>query len=113
MAESSGATRNRRRVPERDIFLSHSGEQKPFVEQLFHDFRTAGKHPFFDQDPDSLPKAEPFPPRIVDAAEQCKIGVVVLSEDYLKSYWPMVELNLFVEFKVKLFPYSSSYHRVT
>jgi hypothetical protein len=71
---------------------------------LFHDFRSAGKHPFFDQDRNSLPKAEPFPQNIVDAAKQCQMGVVVLSEDYLKSKWPMLELSKFVESKVRLFP---------
>lgn len=68
------------------------------------------QYPFFDQDSDSLPKGERFPSLILSAAEQCLLAVVVLSEGYLGSKWPMLELSTFVKSmeggnsKLKLFP---------
>jgi hypothetical protein len=82
-----------------DIFLSHSGQDKAFVEQLYHDLKRVNHHPFFDQSSYSLPKAEKFAPAIFEAAEQCRLGVVVVSEGYLTSKWPMLELSKFVESK--------------
>lgn len=84
-------------LPKHKIFLSHSGAQKPFVEQLCVDLEKAGHCPFFDQRPESLPKGEKFPELILDAARQCHVAVVVLSEDHLTSKWPMLELVTFVE----------------
>lgn len=71
--------------PMHDIFLSHSGHEKPFVVQLNKDLREKKHRPFFDQSPDSLPKAEEFETKIFQAAEQCRLGVVVVSEGYLTS----------------------------
>ena len=45
-----------------------------------------------------------FGPEILEAAARCRVGVVVVSEGYLTSKWPMLELSKFVESKVKLFP---------
>jgi hypothetical protein len=38
-----------------------------------------------------------FPKRILQAAKQCVVGVVVLSNDYLMCKWPMLELLAFVD----------------
>lgn len=78
--------------PHHKVFLSHSGYQKPFVEQLCEDLVAHTYIPFFDQRNDSLPKGEKFAKLIFDAARQCHVGVVVLSEEYLTSKWPMLEL---------------------
>ena len=87
-----------------DIFLSHSGQEKPFVEQLYHDLKGMKQHAFFAQDSDCLPKAKKFGPEILEAAARCRVGVVVVSEGYLTSKWPMLELSKFVECRVHLFP---------
>lgn len=79
------------------IFLSYSGHQRQFVEQLFLDLKNAGYSPFFDQDAWSLPKGDDFPRRILQAARECHVAVVVLSRDYLQSKWPMIELAAFVQ----------------
>ncbi|KAG0586282.1 hypothetical protein KC19_2G078700 [Ceratodon purpureus] len=104
--ESSGP--KRRRVcepqPKHDIFLSHSGQEKPFVEQLYHDLRRVNQRAFFDQDSNCLAKAEKFAREIIDAAGRCRVGVVVVSEGFLTSKWPMLELSRFVECGVKVFP---------
>ena len=44
--------------PKHTIFMSHSGAQKNFVEQLCEDLIRAKQAPFFDKRPDSLPKGE-------------------------------------------------------
>lgn len=80
------------------------------MEQLYKDLKRANHRLFFDQESDCLPKAEKFAGKIFQAAEQCQLGVVVLSESYLSSKWPMMELSMFVEskktknFDLKLFP---------
>ncbi|KAG0592572.1 hypothetical protein KC19_1G263300 [Ceratodon purpureus] len=84
-------------LPKHRIFLSHSGVQKPFVEQLCEDLENAGHFPFFDRRPESLPKGEKFPDLIMQAARECHVAVVVLSMDYLHSKWPMIELIQFIK----------------
>jgi hypothetical protein len=97
-------------MPEHTIFLSHSGQEKSFVEQLCEDLKCVNHSPFFDQDSDSLPKGERFASLIFQAAEQCWLAVIVLSKGYLTSKWPMLELSVFVKSRktnnprLKLFP---------
>jgi hypothetical protein len=80
------------------IFLSHSGAQKNFVEQLCEDLKHAKMSAFFDKRPESLPKGEVFAPLIFEAAEQCELAVVVVSDEYFsRSKWPMLELCAFVK----------------
>lgn len=84
--------------PRHTIFLSHSGAQKNFVEQLCEDLERAKQAPFFDKRPDSLPKGEKFAQLIFQAARQCKLAIVVISEEYFsRSKWPMLELATFVK----------------
>ncbi|MCO5607454.1 hypothetical protein L7F22_061650 [Adiantum nelumboides] len=77
------------------IFLSHSGKQKPnFVTPLYHALLHANHLPFFDQDVvHSLPAGDEYPPRIFQACRDCKMGVVVVSKDYVQRLWPMLELQ--------------------
>ncbi|KAG0580767.1 hypothetical protein KC19_4G197800 [Ceratodon purpureus] len=94
------------------IFLSHSGAQKDFVEQLCIDLEGCDRYPFFDKRQCSLPIVEEFPKRIFDAIRQCQVGVVILSEDFfMKTKWPMLELvamvkemNMDREFGCKIIP---------
>ena len=83
-------------TPKHTIFLSHSGAQKPFVEQLCKDFEDACYNPFFDQRDDSLQKGKKFAGLIFEAARKCRVAVVVLSKEFLSSKWPMQELAEFV-----------------
>ena len=82
--------------PKHKIFLSHSGAQKPFVQLLWKDLEAHNHFAFFDQRSDSLPKGEEFAALIIDAAKRCQVAVVVLSEEYLSSKWPMLELVEFI-----------------
>ncbi|KAG0603716.1 hypothetical protein M758_10G116000 [Ceratodon purpureus] len=75
------------------VFLSHSGAQKDFVEQLCVDLERCDRHPFFDKRRRSLPIGEKFPPLIFDAIRQCHAGVLILSKEFFtKTKWPMLEL---------------------
>ncbi|KAG0605506.1 hypothetical protein M758_9G064500 [Ceratodon purpureus] len=85
--------------PKHKIFLSHSGAQKYFVENLCKDLEDHHRFPFFDIRESSLPKGERFPEHIVEAAQQCNLAVVVVSEEYFTSKWPMIELVEFVRAK--------------
>lgn len=84
-----------------EVFLSHAGKQKPFVFDLYQDFKNWPRcpriDPFFDQRNKSLPKGEEFPVRIFNAARKCVVAVVILSKEYVTSKWPMLELLTFVE----------------
>lgn len=78
--------------PKHKIFLSHSGFQKPFVEELCVELERCNRFPFFDKRRESLPLGENFPQHIFDAIQHCHIGVVILSEEFITSKWPMMEL---------------------
>ncbi|KAG0557048.1 hypothetical protein KC19_11G098900 [Ceratodon purpureus] len=91
MTESSTST-HRSAASGHSIFLSHSGAQKNFVEQLCVDLESCNRSVFFDTRSDSLPKGEPFPQHIFKAIQECQVGVVVLSEEFFSSKWPMLEL---------------------
>lgn len=72
------------------------------MEQLCLDLERKGySFPFFDQRSHSLPKGKDFAPLILEAAKQCHVAVIVLSENYLTSKWPMIELGAFYEAKLE------------
>ncbi|KAG0627859.1 hypothetical protein M758_2G233500 [Ceratodon purpureus] len=74
------------------IFLSHSGSQKGFVEHLCVELEGCYRFPFFDKRRESLSIGEDFPRHIFDAIRQCDVGVVILSDEFMTSKWPMMEL---------------------
>ena len=81
------------------VFLSHSGKDKAFVSHLDHRLRSVHHYPFFDVREDSLPLGDKFADIIFQASKQCRLAIVVVSDDYFKSKWPMLELASFVEAK--------------
>ncbi|KAG0588953.1 hypothetical protein KC19_2G280800 [Ceratodon purpureus] len=78
--------------PKHKVFLSHSGFQKGFVEHLCGELEGCFRFPFFDKRRESLPIGEDFPRHIFDAIRQCDVGVVILSDEFITSKWPMMEL---------------------
>lgn len=79
--------------PKHKVFLSHSGAQKDFVEQLCIDLERCDRYPFFDKRRSSLPVGMKFPKLLFAAIQQCEVGVVVLSEEFFsETKWPMLEL---------------------
>jgi hypothetical protein len=73
------------------IFLSHSGSQKGFVSDLYHCLVRSGYSVFFDSQHHSLSPGHHFPAQIRAAACSCKLSIVVLSEEFLTTPWPMRE----------------------
>lgn len=59
---------------------------------------------FLDIKYDSLPPADHFPTRVLNAAKTCRLGIVVLSRDCLSSKWPMLELSAFRDAGVQILP---------
>lgn len=98
----SGVCRELTLEPKHKIFLSHSGFQKDFTEQLCVDLERCHYYPFFDKRDRSLPKGKKFPELILQAAQQCQVAVLILSEDFFtRTKWPMLELEAFVEAQKK------------
>ena len=60
------------------------------------DLERYDRYPWFDKRRDSLPLGENFPGLIFQAIRECQVAVVVLSEKYFTSKWPMLELNALV-----------------
>ena len=84
--------------PEHDIFMSHSGKQKDFTELVCKELERWGYSPFLDVRDDCLPKGKRFPELIFRAAKQCRVAILILSEDFFtNSKWPMLELEAFVD----------------
>ena len=79
------------------VFLSHSGQQKAFAERLCVALEQCYLHSFFDKRDDSLPIGENFAERIFEATKQCHVGMVILSDKFFTSKWPMMELVAKVE----------------
>lgn len=76
----------------KQIFLSYSGKDRSFVEQLYEDLRNEGYRLFFDCAVESLPIGAGFSELKFQSARECDIVVVVLSEEYLLSKGRMLEL---------------------
>ena len=81
------------------VFLSHSGANKDFVSHLYQRLISIHHYPFFDVRKDSLPPGDKFADIIFEASKQCRLAIVVVSDDYFMSKWPMLELASFVEAK--------------
>ena len=82
------------------VFLSHSGVQKDFVEQLCVDLERCDIYPFFDKRQRSLPIGEEFPNLIFEAIGQCEVGVLVFLEEFFcETKWPMLELEFWCFWK--------------
>ena len=81
------------------VFLSHSGEDKAFVRHLGHSLRSVHHYPFLDVWKDSLPLGDKFADILLQASKQCQLAIVVVSDNFFMSKWPMLELASFVEAK--------------
>jgi len=78
------------------IFLSRSGIQKEFVDTLSKALEER-HYSFFDGSLEGLTEGEEFPDLIFKIVQQCRLFVVIISEDYFMSKWPMIELNAFLK----------------
>lgn len=71
------------------------------MRDLFQDFVTLARfqlnEPFFDTEDACLRKGEEFVGLIITAARNCAVAVMILTKEYLTSYWPMLELLHFID----------------
>jgi hypothetical protein len=81
------------------VFLSHSSIDKPFVRRLAGRIRKAGFDVWLDE-LEVLP-GDSIPARLAGALEGCRVVIVVISEESLKSKWLSYELNIAIERMVK------------
>ena len=81
------------------MFLSHSRKDRAFVSHLDHRLRSVHLYPFFDVREKSWPLGEELAHILLQASKQCQLAIVVVSDNFFMSKWPMLELASFVEAK--------------
>jgi hypothetical protein len=80
------------------VFVSHSGAQKSFTEQLYSNLIQHDIYSFFDTHRDSLPIGSNFPSLIFEAIQKCEVGILILSLEFFnRSKWPIMELSAMVK----------------
>ncbi len=79
-----------------DVFLSHSGSHMDVeaADVIREALECAGYNVFFDTE---LTPGDEAEKRQLHAAETAKIGVVLLTTDFVSSLWPMKELQIFAK----------------
>ena len=78
-----------------DVFLSHAGEQQRAEISILHErLIQAGFTVFLDT---GLVPGGQSEPTMIAAAESAKVGLVLLTEDFVKKQWPMKELAIFLK----------------
>ncbi|KAF7842759.1 TMV resistance protein N [Senna tora] len=88
-----------------DVFINHCGvDTKRNIVGLLHDNLVAkhGIPTFLDRS--SMKAGDKMIPKIEEAIDGCKVGVVVLSPRYCHSYFCLHELALLVEAKKRIVP---------
>ncbi len=75
-----------------DVFLSHANADKlDFVEDLKKSFDKLGIKVFYDKD--SIEWGDKWKDRILNGLENCKFGVIVVSENFFDREWTEKELK--------------------
>lgn len=75
-----------------DIFLSHANADKlDFVEDLKKSFDKLGIKVFYDKD--SIEWGDKWKDRILNGLENCRFGVIVISENFFDREWTEKELK--------------------
>lgn len=82
-------------------FVSHAGEDKQFARSLLDAIEAANVAAFFDDD---MVMGTPAEREMTTRAADADQGLVILSRPFLTKKWPMRELTLFVEAKIKIRP---------
>lgn len=99
-----------------DVFLNFRGKDvgkdvsKGFIKSLYEALTQKGIKAFIDSE--KLRKGEDFPPALMDAIEQSRMYVAVLSENYAESSWCLDELVEIVKRKDKKRPMLPVFYKV-
>ena len=81
---------------EYDVFICHTGDDKPFVEILYREMQKCGLMAFFDKE--SLEKGNEVQATIANAIIKSPFFVVVLSDSFLNKEYPEAELKAALAF---------------
>ena len=75
-----------------DVFLSFRGEdtRNNFMDHLFNALKDKGIHTF--RDDEELKKGKAIGPELLEAINESKFAVIILSKDYASSTWCLDEL---------------------
>ena len=107
-AGSSLEAKAESREPKRRLtFVSHAGEEKPFVLSLLRAIENVNVATFFDDD---MSVGDSSENEMITRAAEADQAVVVLSRAFLTKKWPMKELNIMLENEIRVYPL---YYRVT
>ena len=92
-SSSTSAATNSTAADVADVLLSHTGADKDYAKQVFDRLRDVEKiSAFLDVDPRSgIPYGESIPDTIRCALVGCKVGVVMLTPDFVAKKWPVFE----------------------
>lgn len=74
-------------------FVSHAGEEKPFVSHLLSELNVLNVATFFD---DNMAVGTDAEAEMKTRAAEADQAVVILSWSFLTKKWPMKELNIFL-----------------
>lgn len=88
-------------------FVSHAGEDKPFVRSLLTAIEQFKVPAFFDDDMALGTSSEQ---EMASVAEEADKAIVVLSRPFLTKEWPMKELHIFLENDCAIYPL---YYKIT
>ena len=89
-----------------DVFICHTGDDKPFVQILYGEMQKCGLRAFFDKE--SLEKGDEVQATIANAIINSTFFVVVLSWSFLDQEYPEAELKAALafpeEYKKRIMP---------
>ena len=78
------------------MFICHTGDDKPFVQILYHEMQKYGLKAFFDKE--SLEKGDKAQGTIARAIISASFFAVVLSKKFLNQPYPEAELKVALAF---------------
>src|SRR6266498_225119 len=73
------------------IFVSYSGADREFVDQLVRDLQENGHEPFYDQD---VAAGYSFAKQLSASIETAEVVLLILSPEYISSPWAETEWQL-------------------
>jgi len=83
----------------KDIFISHSTKNKPFVRQLVKDFESNGISAWVDEA--ELFIGDSLIDKIQENIDRCKFFAIIISKDMQNSSWVKTELKQALEMEIR------------
>lgn len=85
----------------KNVFLSHSSEDKEIVDKFFNELQKAEIKVWYDKE--EIIAGDSITSKINEGLKNCDIGVIFLSQSFLskKSGWTEAECNYFIQSRMK------------